>query len=134
MIKVSGLHGIDTELVKRLQTQGIKHGEELLAAAATPEQREQLAKRLGIDAEAILDLANRVDLSRVNGIGGIYCDLLEQSGVVTLGELATRCPDNLHRAIVAANRRRQLAKMPPSEDMIEGWIKQARIMPQMLQY
>ena len=48
--------------------------------------------------------------------------------------LAKRQPDFLHCAIVTVNRRQPLAKMPPSEDMIEGWIKQARVMPAKLEY
>jgi hypothetical protein len=36
--------------------------------------------------------------------------------------------------MLMANRRQPLAKMPPSEDMIDGWIKQARVMPELLEY
>ena len=134
MIKVSNLRGVDAELAELLVKNGIRYGEELLAAAATPSQRLRLAEDLGVDVQAILDMANRADLSRINGIGGIYSDLLEHSGVDTVKELAQRRPDNLYQAIVSANRQRQLAKMPPSEDMIDGWIKQARIIQPMLQY
>lgn len=122
------------QLADALLRHGIRYGEELLAAAATPSQRNRLAQELGVDVQVVLDLANRADLARINGIGGIYSDLLEHSGVDTLKELAKRRPDNLYQAIVSANRQRQLAKMPPSEDMIDGWIKQARIIQPMLHY
>ncbi len=134
MIKLTSLRGVDMQLADALLRHGIRYGEELLAAAATPSQRNRLAQELGVDVQVVLDLANRADLARINGIGGIYSDLLEHSGVDTLKELAKRRPDNLYQAIVSANRQRQLAKMPPSEDMIDGWIKQARIIQPMLHY
>ena len=114
MIKLTSLRGVDMQLADALLRHGIRYGEELLAAAATPSQRNRLAQELGVDVQVVLDLANRADLARINGIGGIYSDLLEHSGVDTLKELAKRRPDNLYQAIVSANRQRQLAKMPPS--------------------
>lgn len=40
----------------------------------------------------ILGLDNQADLARVQGIGGVFSDLLEQVGVDTAKELATRRP------------------------------------------
>jgi predicted flap endonuclease-1-like 5' DNA nuclease len=132
-IKIHNLKGVQPELAAALLAKGIRNSDELLAASATPALRTALAQDVGVNPDVLLELANRADLARINGIGGIYSDLLECSGVETVKELATRRPDNLHCAIVLANRRRSLAKMPPSEDMIDGWIKQARVMPRMLE-
>ena len=132
-IKIHNMKGVTPKLAAALLYQDIRNSDDLLAACATREQREDLARRLGVPAEVLLELANRADLARINGVGGIYCDLLQYSGVDSVKKLALRRPDNLHRAIVTANRQRQLAKMPPSEDMVDGWIKQARVMSQMLE-
>ena len=133
-IKVHNMKGVTPKLAAALLYHDIRTSDDLLVACATRRQREDLARRVGVEPEVLLELANRADLARINGVGGIYCDLLEHTGVDTVRELARRRPDNLYRAIVSANRQKQLAKMPPSEDMIDGWIKQARIISQMLEY
>jgi len=43
-----------------------------------------LAEHAGVESRAILELANRADLARVRGIGGVFSDLLEQAGVDTV--------------------------------------------------
>lgn len=133
-IKIEHLKGVTPELVVALHAQGIRNSDDFLAESATPAQRKALAAALGVETGVILELANRADLARINGIGSIYSDLLEHTGVDTVKELSTRRPDNLYQAIYSANQVKRLAKMPPSEDMVEGWVKQARVMSPVLQY
>ena len=133
-ISIKKLKGVTVGLAALLRAQGIRTSDDLLEMAATEAQRQALARRLDVAPQLILAMANRADLARINGIGGIYGDLLEHSGVDTVQGLATRRPDNLHRAISNANQAKGLAKMPPSEDMVEGWIKQARNICRVLQH
>ena len=45
-------------------------------------------------------MANRADLARVRGVGGVFSDLLEHAGVDTVREFAIRRPDNLYANLV----------------------------------
>jgi predicted flap endonuclease-1-like 5' DNA nuclease len=133
-VAIDKIRGITKPLVDGLRSVGIRTSGQLLQNAATPLQRKTLANKLGVEPSVILNLANRADLARVNGIGGVYSDLLEHSGVDTIRELAQRRADNLYRRMQEINDARQLAKMLPSEDTVYSWVAQARNMHKLLEY
>ena len=133
-VAIDKIRGITRPLVETLRGVGIRNSEQLLEQAATPQLRKQLSEKTGTEPAVILHLANRADLSRINGIGGVYSDLLEQAGVDTVKELAQRRPDNLYRTMQDINDHRQLAKMLPSEDTVYSWVAQAKNMHKVLEY
>ena len=133
-VAIEKIRGITKPLSETLRGTGIRTSEQLLEHAATPQQRKALSEKLGTDPAVILNLANRADLSRINGIGGVYSDLLEQAGVDTVKELAQRRPDNLYRKMQDVNDDRRLAKMLPSEDTVYSWVAQAKNMHKVLEY
>ncbi len=133
-IPVKDLKGSDDEIVSKLAGKGIKNSDQLLEAAAEAKRRKALAKELEMDQRVLLELANRADLSRVKGVAGVYSDLLEQAGVDTVKELATRRPDNLHAKIVAVNEERKLSGKVPRPEDVESWVAQAKDLPKLLTY
>jgi predicted flap endonuclease-1-like 5' DNA nuclease len=88
----------------------------------------------GVDTKAILELANRADLARVKGIGGVYADFMEEAGVDTVKELATRNPENLHAKLVEINNEKKLTERVPTAEMVAEWVTQAKGLPPMLEY
>ena len=133
-VPVKNLKGASDALVKKLKEQGISNSEKLLAAAAKPAGRKELAAKCGCDAKVILELANRADLSRVSGVAGVYSDLLEQAGVDTVKELSMRKPENLHTKIVETNKSSGLTKQAPSAAKVASWVTQAKALPKVLTY
>ncbi len=61
---------------------------------ARPRGTKSLAAQTGISASQLLEWANRADLMRVPGVTAALADLLENAGVDTVKELATRNPEN----------------------------------------
>ena len=98
---VTKLKGMVDGLADKLKEKGISNNEQYLEAAASAKQRRALAKELDVAEKVILELANRADLARIKGVSGVYSDLLEQAGVDTVKELATRKSENLHAKIVS---------------------------------
>jgi len=131
---VKDLKGATETLVAKLKEQGIGDGDKLLAAAASPAQRKELAAACGCTPREILELANRADLARIKGVAGVYSDLLEQAGVDTVKELANRRPDNLHAKILETNASAKLTERPPTAPMVESWVAQAKELPRALTY
>ena len=111
---VKDLQGVTDTIVTKLKEKSIKDNDGLLAAAAAPAQRKELAAHCGCDAKVILELCNRADLARIKGVSGVYSDLLEKAGVDTVKELATRRPDNLHAKIKETNDKEKLTERPPT--------------------
>jgi len=87
-----------------------------------------------VATSVVLDLANRADLARVNGIGTVFADLLEKAGVDTVKELATRNPDNLLAKMTEVNSSDQVSKRLPQLADVQNWIAQAKELPKLLQY
>jgi predicted flap endonuclease-1-like 5' DNA nuclease len=128
------LSGITDAVLSALSAKDINDNEALVAAAASPEQRKALAADCGCEPRELLELANRADLARVNGISGVYSNLLEEAGVDTVKELATRRPDNLHAKLIETNEARQLTQRPPTAAQVEDWVDQAKALPKLLTY
>jgi predicted flap endonuclease-1-like 5' DNA nuclease len=130
---IAKLRGVSYELEAKLKEQGIYSSDQLLQAARTPGGRGELAERIELDAQSVLELAKRADLARVRGIGGVFADLLEHVGVGTVGELATRRPSDLRAELVAKNEQERLAGRMPTLKVVEDWVLQATDLPEVLE-
>jgi predicted flap endonuclease-1-like 5' DNA nuclease len=107
---------------------------DLLVFGATRKGRAALAKRSGFGESEILTWANQVDLYRIMGVGKQYADLLEQSGVDTIVELAGRNPQNLQKRMVEINNQRKLVGRTPTLAEVEKWVEQAATLPRVMHY
>lgn len=124
-LNVTELYGVTPEIASALKAAGLTDSDKLLAAVAQPKDRAELAKELGIDARALLELGNRADLARIKGIGPVYSDLLEFAGVDTVAELATRNPDNLLAKINEVAAEHSVQRVPSAADVTD-WVTQAK--------
>lgn len=133
-VGISKLRGITPELAGNMKAKGLRNSGMLLDNAKTPKARAALAAAYGVDEKAVLELANRADLARVKGIGEVFSNLLEETGVDTVKELAKRKPENLHAALVAKRTEKNLAGRAPTLNEVTDWIEQAKALPKLLTY
>ena len=134
MAKIIAIEGIGEVYGAKLMEVGIKKTEDLLASAADPKSRKELAVAIGVEPSKILHWANRADLFRIKGIGEEYSDLLEASGVDTVPELAQRNAENLYKKILEVNAEKKLVRRPPSLKQVQSWVAQAKELPRRLNY
>ncbi len=132
-LRIDELFGVREELAAKLREVGLTNSDKLLAAAATPQQRAELAGMLGTDSKEVLELANRADLARIKGVGRVYSDLLEWAGVDTVAELAQRNPENLFAKINEAAAEHFVQRLPTQANVTD-WVSQAKALPRILQY
>ncbi len=78
------IKGMTDDMSKKLRAAGITNSDHLLEKAGPAAARRALAKELDIDAKMLLELVNRADLARIQGIGEQYSNLLEEAGVTRL--------------------------------------------------
>lgn len=133
-LSISEVRGISAAQAKKFRQRGLGDIEKFLEATKTPQQRRQLAQELKMSEQMILEHANRCDLARVVGIGKVFSNLLENAGVDTVKELATRVPENLHQTLVEKNARKRYAKRNPTLKEVTDWIEQAKKLPKILEY
>ncbi len=134
MTAIKDIEGIGDVYMKKLHAIGINTVEALLQKGAAKKGREEIAKQSGIDEHKILEWVNRADLYRIKGIGSEYSDLLEASGVDTVVELSKRRADNLTEKMVEVNVEKKLVRRIPTQQMVEGWINEAKTLPRIVSY
>lgn len=131
---ISKIRGMTDAMAQKLQAHQISNSESLLKAGASPEARRELAKKLDTSEKALLEFLNRADLDRVAGIGAAYSNLLEEAGVDTVKELSKRVPENLYNKIGEINTAKKITTHPPTMHMVEEWVKEAKVLPVVLEY
>ena len=132
-VHISKLRGMTDRVRAKLKRHGITYTDQLLEGAGRASRRWQLAARSGIEAALLGRLACRADLTRINGIGAIFADMLELLGVDRSVRLARQDPAELHRALVELNAALRLARRAPTADEVQHWITQARSLPQLIE-
>ena len=132
--KLEAIEGIGPAYAGELRKGGVGSIDSLLKKGATRTGREEMATSTGLSEVRILEWVNRADLYRVKGVGGQYSDLLEQSGVDTVAELAQRNPKNLHQALLETNERCHLVHKLPTERQVKGWVKYAKSLKRVVKY
>jgi predicted flap endonuclease-1-like 5' DNA nuclease len=134
MTKIEDIEGVGPTFAAKLQGAGVKSVEALLTAGCSPESRQDLAKKSGIDETLILKWVNRADLARIKGIGSELSDILEAAGVDTVVELARRNPQNLMDKMTEVNEAKHLVRRLPALSQVEEWVKQAKELPRAVTY
>lgn len=131
---VDKIRGISAEVAAKLKGHGINNADQLLKAGASVDGRKELAKKLDFDPKMLIELLNRADLDRVAGIGAAYSNLLEEAGVDTVKELATRVPANLHAKLLEINDAKKVTTHPPKLEQVEAWVADAKALPPLMEY
>ncbi len=131
---IDKIDSIDPALAAKLKAARIRTTERLLEAAKDPRGREKLVAKTGVDGATILKWANAADRMRIKGVGSEYAELLQAAGVDTVRELKYRNPAKLAQAMAAANARKKLVRLLPSEKLVKRWIAEARALPLKISY
>jgi predicted flap endonuclease-1-like 5' DNA nuclease len=133
-VVIAEIEGIGPTYAARFEAADIHSVEALLAAGATRRGRRQLAGKTDIREELILEWVNHADLMRIDGVGPQYADLLEAAGVDSPAELAHRNAANLALTFQEVEAARHLVNRSPSEEMVRGWIEQARALDTVVEH
>lgn len=131
---IEEIEGIGATYAEKLRAAGIDKTEQLLDACATPKGRAETAAKAGIAEGNLLRWANMADLMRLKGVGKQYSELLEAAGVDTVKELKHRNAANLAAKMKEVNDAKNISGAAPSEEMVAGWIAQAKELPAKMEY
>ena len=129
--KIEGIGEVYTEKFKAI---GIKTTKDLLEAGQTPSGREELANKTDLSAKLILEWVQDSDLMRIKGVSEEYSDLLEESEVRDVPELATKDPASLYKKLLEVNAEKKIVRKTPLRNDVRNWIEQAKKLPKMIEY
>ena len=123
---ISDLKGLQPEVKTKLEFEGIRNTQQFLERTRTPQQRAELAHKVGTTPVAIKELANRADLMRLNGVGGYFSNLLEEAGVNSCRELQHRVPEKLHKTLEEMSTDKKIGHRAPTLVQTTEWITEAK--------
>lgn len=122
---IKDVEGIGDVYKEKLKYVGVTTVTEFLALAMTAEKREKLSHDSGIPIGHIENWTSMIDLTRVDGIGFQYAELLTYSGVKSVDDLRKRNSSNLYDAVTKTNER-HFSGIVPSVQMIDGFIANSK--------
>lgn len=134
MTKLLDIEGIGEVYASKLTAAGVRSAEDLLKKGATPAERKEVAEKANVSDALVLEWVNHVDLYRIKGVASEYSDLLEESGVDTVPELAQRNPVNLFKKMMEVNVAKKLVRKMPTQSQVEDWVAQAKKLPRVINY
>lgn len=123
---IRNIEGIGPEFQDKLEFVGIRTVPELLAKTLTEQDRAELAKASSIPQGYIDNWASMLDLTRVEGIGYQYAELLTYSGVKSVKDLRKRNPENLYELVNEANQEKHFSGTVPSSDFLASIIDRSK--------
>ena len=121
--KIAEIKGMDATAHTKLAEAQISTVEELLAQAGTAQQRNTLAKQLGVTSSQLTEWVNRADLMRLKGVGTEMANLLEECGVDSCKELQHRVAANLQAKLKASNDEKKITHHAPTLAQVEAELK-----------
>ena len=114
------LPGISADDVRRLRARGIRHTNQLLHRTSLAIDRDRLAKRTGMSAARLFELANQCTLLEVSGMDR-HLPVVRRLGINSMKELRAQDAKDLHSRVIDAIG---LAGAPTFSD-VQYWISQA---------
>jgi predicted flap endonuclease-1-like 5' DNA nuclease len=123
---ISKIKGIEASVQEKLEAEGIRNTDQLLEHSRTPQQRSELAHKVGTTSAALKELANRADLMRLKGVGADFSNLLEEAGVNSCKELQHRSAENLYKTLVDLQSTKHIAHHAPTQAQVTEWVSEAK--------
>jgi len=118
--------GIEPEIRSKLEANGIRTTQELIAQTGTKEERADLSQKAAISTHMLKTLADRADLMRLQGVSSDVAVMLEEAGVNGCRDLRRRNPEHLYTTLTDAQRSGDIAtRTVPGIDQITQWIAEA---------
>jgi hypothetical protein len=122
---INAIKGLDASTQAKLAAAGVTTIARLLAKAGPYDQRNLLARNLGIDIDRMTEWVNHADLMRINGVSMEMADLLEECGVDSCKELRHRVAAHLHARLKEVNDVKQITRHAPPLAQVETWVTEA---------
>ena len=126
--------GVNSETITKLKDKGIKNTVNLFELIKTPIDRDNLAKKLGIPLDEILELAKLTDLVRIKWVGPVFSRIFLDSGTDTALKISQADANSLYKNLVKINQEKGYTKSKFVESDVELCIKVAAMVPKVIEF
>lgn len=131
--KLREFRGVSLEYIQKLEAQGIKNADQMLATGSTRVQRMHLAEAAGIPESSILELVKLSDLARLPGVKGIRARLYYDAGVDSVEKMAGWEPEALRIMVTEFALRTGFEGIPPLPKEVSSTVANAQKLPKVVE-
>ncbi len=125
-VRLRDAYWIEIQYQKELPRVGIATLDDLILKTRDKKERDELALRLLIPREKLIDWVEKSQLVRLKGLGTENLSVLERVGIHSVSLLASEDPEKLYKRIEEVFQGRPILK----KAKIRIWIKEARTLAQ----
>ncbi len=126
---VEEVEGIGPTYGSRLRAIAIETTEDLLEKCCESRQQTDAAKHVKVEPFVVGKWVSMCDLMRIPGVRGQYAELLEASGIASVGELARQEGPALAAKMARVNAEEHRTQSVPDPVTVSGWIESAKGLP-----
>lgn len=123
---VEEVEGIGPTYGGRLRAINIETTEHLLEQCCESSQQTDASKHVKVEPFVVGKWVSMSDLMRVPGVRGQYAELLEASGIASVGELARQEGSALAAKMARVNAEEHRTQSVPDPQTVGGWIDKAK--------
>lgn len=109
-VTISEFPGADTVLVSKLNEIGVKNTGHLFKQCDTRKKRNALSNELNTGIDKLEELTKMADLSRIWGVGPVFCRIFYETGVDTVKKVAKAKAEPLYKALMKVNEEKKYTK------------------------
>ena len=120
--RVKDAYWIEPQYRVELPKVGITNLDELLSKTREKKEKDELALRLLIPKEVLIQWVEKAQLVQLKGLGVENLRLLERVGICSIPALAKEDPEKLYEKIGEVSQ----GRVPPRKAKIRIWIKEAQ--------
>lgn len=109
-VSISDFPDANKSLIDKLNNKGIKNTLQLFEQCDTKKKRTVFAQELDSPISALDELTKLSDLSRIWGVGPIFCRIFYETGTDTIKKVANANAQNLHDQLTEINKTKKYTK------------------------
>jgi nucleotidyltransferase/DNA polymerase involved in DNA repair len=109
-VSITDFPDIDKSLIAKLNKKGIKNTLQLFEQCDTKKKRTALTQEIDVTISALEELTKLSDLSRIWGVGPIFCRIFYETGTDTIKKVANAKAQNLHDQLTEINKTKKYTK------------------------
>ena len=113
-------------VVSQLAKDKIENTEDLFAILMKKQDRKAFSKKYGMAQADVDDLAHKLELMQIVGVGPKAAKLLQLAGVDSLKTLTESKPDVLLDVLLRVNREHAITGVQPDLTVVRDWISKGK--------
>jgi len=109
-VSIADFPGVDQSIISKLNKKSIKNTLQLFEQCDTKKKRTALARDIDIPVSALEELTKLSDLSRIWGVGPIFCRIFYETGTDTIMKVANIDAKQLYDQLIDINETKKYTK------------------------